>query len=442
MEKEMKIVNLDKINFKGNNSIKKEAGMKIVNQEKIFLKGNISLNEEILSNFHNGLKDIENKNNLFKLIIFEIKLKNFFLYKKFFFYIKFIRYSYNLKINNTFYTLKNLLIILKLKQLFKYFPYHKKRYFFYKYYSKTISIGYKENKNKLSKSIHKNEELEHKINLFSNTFQQYEQTHNDENEKKNNELSNYKNTINNLNTQLEKIKNNARESTEELINCNNECNNQKKIINGLNEEINELKQNKNILENKILSQQELIKNINSKMQQYQDEKEQNEQNYNIDIENINSKLIEYQNNINDLNEEKNFLLKDNDKLKITIENLNKSNEKLFDIVKNSKNFEIQNENLLNENNQLKIDNDMIDNKYKNLKRDFDDLKILSEESKNELTKAMHEMELYSELLQTLENKINIAEKEKTIAFNERDKAINDVKILRQRYINIMGDEII
>ena len=55
---------------------------------------------------------------------------------------------------------------------------------------------------------------------------------------------------------------------------------------------------------------------------------------------------------------------------------------------------------------------------------------------------MNEMELYSQLLQTLENKINIAEIEKKKALNERDKAINDVKILRQRYINIMGNEII
>ena len=53
-----------------------------------------------------------------------------------------------------------------------------------------------------------------------------------------------------------KIKENSEKKQEE-----------KKIINGLNDEINELKKNKNILENKIISQQDLIKNINSKMQQ-------------------------------------------------------------------------------------------------------------------------------------------------------------------------------
>ena len=175
------------------------------------------------------------------------------------------------------------------------------------------------------------------------------------------------------------------------------------------------------------------------MQQCQEENEQNEQNYTSQMEQVQSRFEEYKNNITELNKEKQLLIKDNDKLKTTIENLNNSNEKMFEIVKNSKNYEIENESLLKENKQLKSDNEIINNRYKGLKEDFDNLKILSEESKNELTKAMHEMELYSELLQTLENKINIAENDKKNALNERDKAINDVKALRQRYINIMGD---
>ena len=65
---------------------------------------------------------------------------------------------------------------------------------------------------------------------------------------------------------------------------------------------------------------------------------------------------------------------------------------------------------------------------------------MSEESKNELSKALNEMELYSELLQTLEMKVKDAENKKINAENERDKAINDVKETRQRYINIMGEK--
>ena len=50
------------------------------------------------------------------------------------------------------------------------------------------------------------------------------------------------------------------------------------------------------------------------------------------------------------------------------------------------------------------------------------------------------MELYSELLQTLEIKVKEAENKKINAENERDKAINDVREIRQRYINIMGEK--
>ena len=65
---------------------------------------------------------------------------------------------------------------------------------------------------------------------------------------------------------------------------------------------------------------------------------------------------------------------------------------------------------------------------------------MSEESKNELSKTLNEMELYSELLQTLEMKVKDAENKKINAENERDKAINDVREIRQRYINIMGEK--
>jgi len=411
--------------------------LEITNQENIyFMNDNISSKKEILSSFENALHEIENKNNLFKLLIFETKINYYIrIYYKYFFFIKFLHYSYNKKIQYTFDTMRNILISLKLKNLIKNFPSNNISHVFYKFYTKCISISFVQDKKKLLKYKQKNEELEQKVSLFTDTFKQYEASHKNEDEKKDNELSKYKSTINDLNNEIENMKN----YKEKWDNYSNECTEQKKIIDGLNEEINDLKKNNTILENKIISQQEVIKNINSKMQQCQEENEQNEQNYNSQIEKVKSKFEEYENSINDLNNEKNSLIKDNDKMKVTIENLNKSNEKLFEIVKNSKNYEIENENLLNKNNELKIDNEKISNRYKGLKEDFDNLKLLSEESKNELTKAMHEMELYSQLLQTLENKLTIAENDKRNALNERDKAINDVKALRQRYINFMGD---
>ena len=411
--------------------------LEITNQEKIYFKNdNISSKKEILSSFENTLHEIENKNNLFKLLIFETKLNYYIrIYYNYFFFIKFLHYSYNKKIKYAFDTMRNLLISLKLKNLIKYFPSKNISLFFYKYYTKCISISFIQDKKELLKYKQKNEELEQKVSLFTDTFKQYEESHKNEDEKKNSELINCKSTINDLNKEIENMKN----YKEKWDNYNNECTEQKKIIDGLNEEINDLKKNNTILENKVISQQELIKNINSKMQQCQEENEENEQNYNSQIEKVQSKFEEYEKNIKELNNEKSSLIKDNDKMKVTIENLNKSNEKLFEIVKNSKNYEIENEKLLNKNNELKIDNEKINNRYKGLKEDFDNLKLLSEESKNELTKAMHEMELYSQLLQTLENKLSIAENDKRNALNERDKAINDVKALRQRYINFMGD---
>ncbi len=228
-------------------------------------------------NLEKEIKNIESKNNLFKLLIFEAKLNIYSLYNKFYFYIKFLHCTYNSKLKYTFNSLRNILIALKLKHIIQYFSCPKLQYFFYKYYIKSVSYSFNENKTKLLKLIKSKEELEQKLTLFTDTFKQYEKTHNNEEEKKNNELSRYKNTINDINNELEVIKN---KSNEELINSNNECINQKKIINELNEEINELKNKKNILENKIVSQQELIKNINSKMKQYQEENEQNENNHN------------------------------------------------------------------------------------------------------------------------------------------------------------------
>lgn len=48
------------------------------------------------------------------------------------------------------------------------------------------------------------------------------------------------------------------------------------------------------------------------------------------------------------------------------------------------------------------------------------------------------MEGYANLLCAFEEKIREAEDAKFNAEKERDNAINDVKIVRQRYINIVG----
>ena len=56
-----------------------------------------------------------------------------------------------------------------------------------------------------------------------------------------------------------------------------------------------------------------------------------------------------------------------------------------------------------------------------------------EEREKQLLQAMGEMEGYSTLLEQVEEKIRKTEE-------ERDKAVNDVKTIRQRYINMLGEE--
>ena len=51
------------------------------------------------------------------------------------------------------------------------------------------------------------------------------------------------------------------------------------------------------------------------------------------------------------------------------------------------------------------------------------------------------MDTYSQLLITLENKMNKAENDKIKAELERDRAIQETKEIRQRYIDIMSNNI-
>lgn len=63
---------------------------------------------------------------------------------------------------------------------------------------------------------------------------------------------------------------------------------------------------------------------------------------------------------------------------------------------------------------------------------------MTKESKEDLKKALDEMEGYAHLLSAFEEKIREAEDAKLNAERERDNAINDVKEIRQRYIKILG----
>lgn len=70
------------------------------------------------------------------------------------------------------------------------------------------------------------------------------------------------------------------------------------------------------------------------------------------------------------------------------------------------------------------------------------MKNLSRESKEDLKKALEEMEGYSNLLVAFELKIKNAEESKLQAEKEKNEAVEEVKKIRQRYINILDNKAI
>ncbi len=65
---------------------------------------------------------------------------------------------------------------------------------------------------------------------------------------------------------------------------------------------------------------------------------------------------------------------------------------------------------------------------------------MTKESKEDLARALAEMDEYNCIIIAMEEKIRSADQEKVNAQKERDQAINDVKIIRQRYINIIDGQ--
>ena len=395
----------------------------------------------------------KNKNISFEIMNLDLKLRTiFFIKPKIRFFNKFIFFYFQKKITDSFKMFRNLLINLKLKILLKNKMNGPSNFYFLKYYlskyqSNILFISLFQTKNELLKNKETNNKLNSQILLFQETFKKYEESNIKEKKEKDTTISRQKSLISELNKEItkskenfEKMKSCAKDSASELITTSNESNKQKKLIEKLNTEIKSLQEEKINFENQIKNQQDLIKNLNEKIKKDQLDYEQNEIDVNTQIEKLKEQFNEYEKSIQKLNNQNINLKKENEKLKINNENLNNNKEELISIIQESKNYEIENESLISLNKELKNNNDELNTKYKNLKKEFDNLKNMSEESKNELSKAMNEMELYSELLQTLEMKVKDAENKKINAENERDKAINDVREIRQRYINIMGEK--
>ena len=77
---------------------------------------------------------------------------------------------------------------------------------------------------------------------------------------------------------------------------------------------------------------------------------------------------------------------------------------------------------------------------KNYITSMNELKSISKDSKDDLKKALEEMEGYANLLIAFEEKIKVAEDNKLQAEKEKEEAIDEVKKIRQRYINILDSK--
>ena len=165
----------------------------------------------------------------------------------------------------------------------------------------------------------------------------------------------------------------------------------------LNERINTIEQEKLILNDKYKSVEREYNMLKDKIKNYSDYYDVKRQ-----YDNLNEKLIEYQT--------------ENKNLKLQIANMQKQAEKLIETIASET------------------------KKYDSTKLELEELRAISQESKDDLNKALEEMEGYAQLLSAFEEKIRIAEEGKKAAEKERDDAYNDVKVIRQRYINILDNE--
>lgn len=288
-----------------------------------------------------------------------------------------------------------------------------------------------------------NQILQSKIEQFQNSFTEYEKSknyQNEQNEKKlNSKIEKLTNELKDKVSQYEKLKQLSNESTMELINTSNQCTQQKLELKQLAQDISELNKNNELLAQEISNKNDIISKLKSQIKEHSNEYEEENKKKSVEVSQHKKQISNLENQIESLNIQIVKVNREMQKIKAANEDLLKCNEQLSNLVRNSKNYEIENATLKSENEQFKEECEEINKKYFSLKKEYDDLKELSEESKSDLLKALGEMEAYSNLLQNLELRIKEAQEAKEKAENERDNAINDVKTIRQRYINILGE---
>ena len=264
-----------------------------------------SVNFSLISHFNKKLIGLNYLNNVINTHLFKVKSEV---------YINLLSYYYDIKDNDNYINIRQLLSNILLKKLINK-KFNTLKYYFYKYRSNIFSLQ----------------------NLT--------------NESNENIIDKYQEIISKI----------SKEHTQELMKLSNENLSLRTEINNLNEELEKYKQKE--------------KDVNSK------------------IKEIKSQYNNFQKIIDDMN--------------IKLDNLKK------------------------ENISYKNKYDLLNNKYIAIVVNYNS-------NKKELEKALKEMDTYSQLLLTLENKMNKAENDKKKAELERDKAIVETRNIRERYINILS----
>ena len=340
-------------------------------------------------------------------------------------------------------SLKTYLFYSNLHQTFYYKTLLSKQQTFYSLYINHLNLDLQSHLNTISTLEQTNRLFEDKISEFQITFNEYDKSTKSKLEQNDRQ---YKQTIMKLTQELkektaqyEKLKQLSNESTKELINTNNEFTQQKNEIQNLNEQLNSITNEYESAINELNSKDEQISKLKNQLNQFNKEYETFCKKKENEIGAAKAAINEYETQLDNMSNQIGKLSRENQKIKAANEDLLKCNDELTSLVRNAKNYEIENATLKTQNEQFKMDCDDINKKYLLLKKEYEQLKELSEENKNDLIKALEEMESYSEYLQALEMKIKEAEDAKMMAENERDNAFKEVKTIRQRYINILGE---
>lgn len=295
----------------------------------------------------------------------------------------------------------------------------------------------------LAEAHNVNSLLKSQMAKFQSTFTQYDQSFKSKLEQME---SKYISTVNQLkrelkekNNQYEKLKKISSDSALELINSSNANTQQQLEINQLTSDNKQLAKSLETLSSQLSTKEQILSKSTIQIEALKKEITSNESKKCIEAKNNKVKISNYQNQIDTNETQITNLLKENKKLQMTIKELVESNEHYEKIINETKGVKNENFTLKEKVDQYENSNRSMAVKYNKLKEEYDELKMLSEESKKDLANALNEMQGYSSLLQLMQQKMEDSEQAKLAAENERDNAKNEIKTIRQRYINIIGE---